>query len=71
MLFPYYFYFKEDDIETMKALLVLGADPALVDNKGKTAFQYVKENLTNYQDMKELFDMFNYQDKGTLSSAKL
>ena len=48
----------------MKALLVLGSDPSMVDAEGKTPFQHVKESSPDYNDIKELFDMFQYQDKG-------
>lgn len=44
----------------MKALLVLGSDPCLLNDNGKVPFEYVEETSPIYQEVKELFEMFQY-----------
>ena len=58
------FVSQQGDIEIIKALLVLGSDPSLLDDSGKIPFEYIEETSPIYQDVKELFEMFQYNKKG-------
>ena len=43
---------------------MLGSDPSIIDDRGKIPFEYVEEASLIYQDVKELFEMFEYNNKG-------
>ena len=60
----FFFFYKQDDLDIVRALIILGADTRIKDEEDKTALDYVTTEMINHDEINELFSMYDYGDKG-------